>query len=227
MKRESTWIFSDRSGDIRKDISEKQLAAIGAISIAYNELERIVDYLLCYGLLGEYNAALAARINGLDGKVELIRLAAEDLELDKLMLDAISDSLGQNGFTGLKSLRDALIHARPLHGQYGIAQTKGKRGATSDLLITQPALDQLYERIVILTKEFRPVIEVFFKSHQMKRESGQAKERLEQEIQGAFALFLGHRSHRLSLPLLPEFPDPPPDPPWLRRRRPPPPKSKS
>ena len=49
-------------------------ASIGAVALAYNNLEFSADQLMCIGLLGEHYPPLAKRINGMDGKLELIKL---------------------------------------------------------------------------------------------------------------------------------------------------------
>jgi hypothetical protein len=105
----STTIQSERGADLRKNLTSEQLEWIGTIIIAWNELEILIDFAMNIGL--GVSAALwfevSTRINGIDGKVELIRQAkSEFLEIDQSISSAIGRTL--NGVTECKKYRDGV-----------------------------------------------------------------------------------------------------------------------
>jgi hypothetical protein len=83
-----------RTGDIRKDLSESQLAWIGSVTIAYNEAEILVDILLALSLKRHPSLpfALIGRINGVDGKIELLMLGFK--AADESVMSALGECLG-------------------------------------------------------------------------------------------------------------------------------------
>jgi hypothetical protein len=65
------------SYDVRKDLTQAQLAGIGAVALAWNDAEAMYDLLLCVtlGLHHSLWRDVATRINGIDGKHAIIRKA--------------------------------------------------------------------------------------------------------------------------------------------------------
>jgi hypothetical protein len=75
MKRPSKNRSEKRTGDIRKDLTQNQLAWIGSVALAFNEAETQLDLLLLVAFsLGDVAHELTSRINGVDGKVELAKI---------------------------------------------------------------------------------------------------------------------------------------------------------
>src|SRR5580704_9313105 len=130
MKRPSTRHTIDRSGDIRKDLTESQLAAIGSVALAYNEVEAVIDFLfvMVLNLPATIAPEVSSRINGMDGKTEIIKSAMKELGAQEPILKALGESLGSCGFGKLKEYRDAIIHARILDSPAAIGITPPKRG---------------------------------------------------------------------------------------------------
>ena len=66
---------ADREADLRKNFTQEQLEVIGSVTIAWNEAEILLDISLGESL--DLRAAMwfevSTRINGIDGKVALIK----------------------------------------------------------------------------------------------------------------------------------------------------------
>ena len=65
--------------DIKRDIPQKQLAAIGALALAYNEVEATIDKLFFAStdLPEHLQLEISTRIGGIDGTLEIIKTAAK------------------------------------------------------------------------------------------------------------------------------------------------------
>jgi hypothetical protein len=201
-------VNSISTGDIRKDLTEKQLAGIGAVAIAYNETEALLDVILArlLGLPPELSIQVTSRIHGIDGKIELIKIWAKDLNAPCTLNSLLSHTLGNEGKTGfslIKKYRDHVAHARAIDAPTGMAKTPGKRGKTLDVLLTVNWLEAIYLRIVAIQREMEIASEIAFKLHAL---FGQPKSQLEPEIREHLVQYQQHQKHRLSLPPLPEFP---------------------
>jgi len=214
--------------DIRKDIPERVLASIGALALAYNEAESCIDGLVSFAArLQAVSLDIISRINGVEGKVEIIKAAFRALGASDEVQRLIAISLGQEGFLLFKQYRDAVIHARRFNLIANVADTLTKRGQQYEVLITEGALNGLYERIVLLTNELVEMRglaislatvrndEEFLKyaidceiklDRNQVRFSDQRKANIEQDIQAAFARLQDRLKRRQSLPLLPKFP---------------------
>jgi hypothetical protein len=140
--------------DIRKDVPEHVLASIGAVALAYNEAEACLDSVLSFAAnLRAVSLEIISRVNGTDGKVEIIKAAFRTLGADEKIQGLIAISLGQEGFLFFKQCRDAVIHARQINVIANVADTVAKRGQRYEVLITEDALNGLYERLALVTKE--------------------------------------------------------------------------
>jgi hypothetical protein len=225
MKRARSDLLPKRTGDIRKDLSESQLASFGAAALAYNEAEVFIDVLMMFalGLSPETAPDVSSRINGIDGKIEITKAAMRALGAAEDIQSLISGTLGESGFALLKGYRDGMIHARTLDAPSGIAGTSVKRGKFFEVLLSKEAMDGLYERLVVVRDELIEACNIasnllaIRKIEQLKRQTGsvaprilpvldQTKAKLERGIRAAFALFQSHQNRRLSFPPLPEFP---------------------
>jgi hypothetical protein len=133
MKRPRTELRGKRTGDVRSDLSKAQLEGVGAVAVAYNEAEVLIDILLALLLSLDHKLALAltSRINGIDGKIELVNLAFLSAGATDEAKDLLAETLGGSGFGQLKGYRDAIIHARVLDAPAGIAQASAKRGRST------------------------------------------------------------------------------------------------
>lgn len=122
----------------------------------------------------------------------------------------------QQGFVYLKTLRDAVIHARLFSSGLGIGEAPGKKGKRpEEVLLTPEALEGLYQRLAILSSELANLEKIIHcqkmiaYSHLFGALDAQQKTENEQIIQAAADQCRSNQSRRLSLPPFPDFPDPP------------------
>jgi hypothetical protein len=225
MKRSRTNRPIKRTGNVRKDMTKTQLAAIGAVSLAYNEAERVLDILLG-GNLGLISRGigltydLTSRINGIDGKVAIIKSSLTQLSVPRDTLAAVADTLGEAGFSLYKKYRDAIIHSISLDAKAGISAGPYNRGKSSEVLVTPAALNGLYRRLVIIRSELFLIsgisTQALTKFELTQHEcpicrayaypTRPVPSLFVKEIRGATALIRKHQKRRLSLAPLPEFP---------------------
>jgi hypothetical protein len=59
-----------RRSDIKREINAEQLASLGAVILAYNDVEDLVDYVLGISMRLHHRlfVELGSRINGMEGK---------------------------------------------------------------------------------------------------------------------------------------------------------------
>ena len=224
MKRSRTERKISRTGDIRKDLSDAQLAGIGMVALAYNEAELLIDLALSLGAKIEWDMfkAITSRINGVDGKIEIAKLGFKLAGGSDEAQVLLANTLGNDGFALLKQYRDAIIHARVLDAPAGIALSPARRGKENEVLLTTDALNGVYERLALVRKELIEACRIMIKlprdlppvSTGLKQPRASVLMRLQNEptIRDAIARYREHQSHRLSLPPLPEFPEEPPIP---------------
>jgi hypothetical protein len=112
--------------DIRKDLTSGQLEGIGAVMLAWNAIEGRVDEILAAAIELPFEIALevTSRINGLDGKFEIIRKSAlYYLRLPDDIYQAIAQTLNilEKPY---KQYRDGIARLIPLsqvHQHIGVA----------------------------------------------------------------------------------------------------------
>jgi hypothetical protein len=224
MKRSRTLSHGKRSGDIRKDLTEAQLAGIGSVAMAYNEAEVMIDILmsLSLGLLTRAANEITGRINGVDGKIALTKIGLREMGASKEILTLTESTLG--GFSEYKKYRDAVIHARILDAPNAIALTPAHRGKTQEVLLSVDALNGLYDRLFLIRMELIEISNMTIRlfTHRRFQPMMQAtlgmlgaithqaaalpKPQIEQEIQDAMSRYREHQKRRLSLQPLPKFP---------------------
>jgi hypothetical protein len=90
-----------RTGNVRRDLSEKQLAWIGSVALEYNETELFLDLILTSSL-GQIDLGheLTSRINGTEGKIEIIKRAVEKLRVEQPIRDSLAHTFGQRALLG-------------------------------------------------------------------------------------------------------------------------------
>jgi len=91
---------------------DKQLQLIGSIAATWNDLDDSANYVLerCLRVPPELFMHVATRINGFDGKKEIIKLWAK-ARLEANAKDALFETL--NAASTVKTYRDAIIHTIP------------------------------------------------------------------------------------------------------------------
>lgn len=207
---------TSRFVDAKRSLSKEQLAGIGAVAIAYNYAEQTIDRMLppALGLTVTTYKGVVTRINGMDGKIEIIKDAALDLGMPEEMQKFLSVSLGQDNFGLFKKYRDAVIHTKIFDPALGIGELIERRGKHMQVLITAEALDSLYEHIVALTNEIFPFLRMFMNIRKAMNPARDDKEKklLLADILTYFSQAQAHRNNRLSLKPLPKFPQEPEPP---------------
>jgi hypothetical protein len=200
----------DRTGDIKKDLSLKQLAGIGAVALAYNEVERNIDglFFTVTRLSGELQYEVSTRINGIDGKIEIINKGAKSLGLDEQDLWQLAEALGQGVFGKLKSYRDAVIHARLINASVGIGTVVGKRAKMSDVLLSESALNCIYSHLIALRDELSRAVTLLGITRTLAGVSSNhpSKESLQEGKIRWSPRFRACQVTRSALPPIPEFP---------------------
>jgi hypothetical protein len=145
-KRDKNAKKSDhRLGNIKEEVPEKQLSAIGALALAFNEVEANLDRLFfeVTGLDEHLQLEVSTRIGGIDGKLAIIKRGAEKI-LDNAEFVQLSEMLGKGVFENLKIYRDCVIHARHLNVSTGVGVKVDRQAQVFDVLLSQNALDTAY-----------------------------------------------------------------------------------
>lgn len=140
--------------DIKNDLPTEQLAGIGAVSLAWNELESGIDFLLATSLklATPMHLEVTSRINGFDGKIALIKAALKKVwQVPEDSCAVIADTFG--AIEVYKRYRDGVVHALIVSRDSAVAQTAQRRGALDEILVTVDALDALYARIIAADRE--------------------------------------------------------------------------
>jgi hypothetical protein len=197
---------------VKEDVSDEQLAAIGSVVLNYNYAESTINRMLgpCLGLTRDVFYAVTSRINGLDGKIEIVKTAAIGMGMQDDMRRFLAESLGEAGFSLFKKYRDAVIHARIEDPALGYGEMIESRGRHVQVLLTADALNILSEHITELHQELSCFIFIFMKIREVYNKPHVSQPETEQfarDILDAFALAQRHRSQRQSLPPLPKFPE--------------------
>lgn len=157
-------VLSGRSGstvqDIKRDLSSEQLAGIGAVAIAWNEIEFMLDVALYSGEELEASCLqddLPRR--RLDDKIRHARKAADRWRLPADYLKSIE--LTACAFSDLKDLRNAVVHSRVFDTQHGIGHRITAKGKVQEILLTTKALEWLYQQLIALCFELRCILAIF------------------------------------------------------------------
>jgi hypothetical protein len=199
-----------RSSDPFNNLSLEQLAYIGAIAMLYNDLEDIIDEMCGHCLVGTIQPSeITSRINGVEGKIEIIKHAAKQWGFDGAELATLGETFGQTGFSELKSLRDAVVHGRVFDLSTSVARTRAKKGKVGEVLFHIDALKGLFARMEEMRVELRFIEDILALKHRaMKGDlDDRRKERLGEETQAYWSQVQLHRTQRQSLPPMPEWPE--------------------
>jgi hypothetical protein len=216
MKRPPQRRSSVRSSDPFHDLSVEQLSYIGAIALLYNDVEAIVDR-LCGLALGVTirREELTSRINGVDGKIALIKLGVRQC-FNESEMSLMEEALGNGGFKLLKSWRDAVVHSQVIDAHTSTGKVNERRGGASEVLLSLDALKGLFGRLDLLRVELNGLCTILVHRITLSRDElnevsfeldDQEKERLELGIQAYRLQVQEHRNQRQALPPIPEFPE--------------------
>lgn len=203
-----------------KRVGVSRLASIGGIALSWNIVEVAVDTALGSALELHPNMwnEVFSRVQGFDAKIQIIKRAA--LVTHKLSEEdyrTIADTLGTLGF--YKQHRDAVVHARILNARAAVAPSFQQKGKTIEVLVSAKALDELHQRLEVVSLEASLVTEILFQAAVFRGKIS-PKRPTKREMLQASKLFRGYMAQlrkvqrlRQSLPPLPEFPEECPSPP--------------
>lgn len=199
--------------DVLYNFREMQLTLIGAVAMAYNEAEDCLQRMAraCLKYPGDSNH-IVTRIGGTEGLVAITMAALEHLGLKEEAKRTIELALTGEGFSQLKTYRDAVIHSRMVSVGTSIGRIPGRQNQPQDVLLTETALARLFLKLSPLARELFylcDVIDCSMKLHFGPRFSGPHKLRLERSIQAALAQAQLSQRQRRAIPPSPEFPDEP------------------
>jgi hypothetical protein len=192
----------------------EQLEYVGAIAILYNSVEDQVDSLCAEGLrIPIHDAEVLSRLNGIEGKAELAKISAKHWGFSEDEQAFLAEALGKSGFMLLKKWRDAVVHSRVYNSRTSMAVVPERRGKFSQVLLSTDALVGLYSRLAWIRAELFWLRQILERRTRLSREwiDTQHRERLEQQNRADWIRAREHRTHRLSLQPMPEFPDGIPD----------------
>lgn len=215
-----------RKGTIHKsvrheiaDLGVTRLATIGAISLTWNSIEDSIE--MNIGLILELFRSMwdevSSRINGFDGKIALIKVAAkESVLLPTAYYLPICSTL--SALEEHKKYRDAVIHVRIQDPAAPVAPSHKNKGRQLEVLITPEALIALLERLTILEQEVNRItlIIVSIRAHRGRMgttPTEDEKRQAEEDAQQHLAQLRGFQSQRAAMSPLPEFPSEPEAPP--------------
>lgn len=213
-RKSSTDMRRARLGfDVRSDTKQSHLAIIGAVTIAWNDVEAHVDAVLCGAIdaPGTMRLEITSRIYGFDGKIAIIKSAAKNhVGFSETICKMIENTCG--ACEEHKRYRDGIVHARMLDPDDPIAETSQRKGKTDEVLVTEEALNALYNRLIANCGELSDVLSLIYLKKQLRnakqRElSRTMQSRIEQSIRHSETRFRDRQKGRLSLPPLPKFPE--------------------
>jgi hypothetical protein len=141
-----------KTGDILKDFTEEQLRKIGAVALAWNEIEFALDCCLYSGLKlsGDSWSSVLSRI-GVNDKLELLKEVTPTQPVPNNLPDLISQT--SKSATNLKDLRNNVVHCRIFDTNNSIGENIRKGGRISQILLSEESLSWLYERLITLREE--------------------------------------------------------------------------
>lgn len=233
MKRKGTQkVHIDYTGDVRRDLSANQLELIGAIAIAYNEAEIFLDIMIAIALRlpAPVTAEFSSRVNGVEGKILILKQCVECLCGIDGFSEALDQTLGKSGFNGLRTYRNTIIHARLINKHNSIGVTNPVKGAFTEVLLNKTALEGVYNRLIAMATELqyccryvrraRELVDFLDQQNTLRAVSRRKPDQLAQidracaqtQIEGVsdlkelLAQVRECQRQRISLPPLPEFP---------------------
>jgi hypothetical protein len=197
-------------GIVDFDFTKDQLAGIGHVAMAYNEVEERLYNLfgIATGLSGRMLAEVFTRIGGIDGVVAIICHGGEKAGLSPAEMEALRETLGEGAFGKYKKSRDAVVHARSFNAPAGIGYRLERRAKAQEVLLTAEALEILAKHLTCLVYEISHFDDILVDRQGIISLPLDDPTRAEFEN---YALewrtrFQDCRNERLGLPSLPDFP---------------------
>jgi hypothetical protein len=125
-----------RPYDIRTEFSREQLAGVGAAAFMWNEIEAMLNLLLCVclALPPALWREVYTRIHGIDGAIAIIRaVCASIFSTEGWIADAITDTFAS--VTQYRGYRDTIIHSRIIDIDASIGEMSIRRDRIEEQLM--------------------------------------------------------------------------------------------
>jgi len=201
--------------DVLKDIDADRLAAFASVVLSWNLVEAMIDASIgaALELQPDMWSAITSRINGVEGKLELLKETARVRHrFPERDYNVVADTIGQ--IMTYKRYRDGLVHARIFDATAVIAPSHERRGKTFEVLVSKDAIEILYEHMDQLCCECAEMAMLFFSSARClgnisKALSEDEKQAAAEEFRAGIVLLLDLQSQRAALRPLPKFPPEP------------------
>ena len=176
----------------------------------YNEAEAYVDILFsaAAGLSDELVHEISSRINGIDGKIAVIKTGAKLLGLDPKDLEQLADALGGNWFGRIKELRDTVIHALIVNAPLAVGQRVARRADVRVAHLSKAALDAIYAHISAVRIELQSASALMMVARELKdlAPGDPKRELVVTNLRGCEIQFRSRRNAKRSLPPIPKLP---------------------
>lgn len=200
-----------RPSNILSALTPNQLSLIGAIAMVYNDAEDFLQRIA--SVFVQYPAdpyAIITRIGGIDGVVHIVLAATKNLTISQEAKAAFDNALNAEGFTQLKTYRDAVVHARLFNATPAIGRIPGRQNKPQDVLLTEDALARCYLKLAALKDEMFSLYMLAASAVNLRYDlikGDQLTQILESNIRVALTEALQHQARRRSVPPIPRFPD--------------------
>ena len=130
--------------DIKQIIKAEQLAAIGALALAFNEVEGTIDRLFfaTTELSDQLQFEISTRMGGSTDRLVIVKIVAKQL-LDEQEMEFFQNCLsdGDRGFGTLSDCRNGIIHVRNLSSATNVGITPTKHGEVFGRLVRMDLLE--------------------------------------------------------------------------------------
>ncbi len=212
MKRDAAKIPGYVQFRLLSNYTAKQLELIGSIAVLYNGCEHILHNAVGHCIEYRGNTRdITTRINGTEGLIAIIvSTSPRLLGVEPPDHEAIKATLEQDGFSRLKSYRDAVVHSMPYNQLMGVGRSPGRRGKSVDVLLAEPALQWLATALSLLRDEMSEMASLLLVAGTLNLQADLPPERrkpLEEALPIAKARFHEAQAVRRKHRTPPKFPD--------------------
>jgi hypothetical protein len=194
--------------DIKVEMSEKHLAAMGALVLAFNEAEAALDrlFFVVTQLPEAVQIEISTRIGNAE-KTNIIKKGCAEF-FAQSELEQLQEVLGEGMFGTLKDYRDGVVHARHINAITGIGVKLDRSATVFNYLVRRDALDAAYDLLVVIRRELDEAIQLVEGAKAMKLLAPPDSNRLqlEAELMASRSRFGQCQKERRALPKIPEFP---------------------
>jgi hypothetical protein len=198
-------MYAHPRGKMKQELTIHQLAAIGAIALAYNELELAIDTVLL-AVLELPCAAVSSSFNNIDDKITTITNEVSHIITEQNDQEQIKGAL--RTFREFTIYRDAINHVRIMNLMGHVRVDPKLRGAKSATIFSDGSLNAFYDHLIALEKELTSAAMLIKSISTLKSlASDDPKTELYEEGKRVCSFqFRGYGTRRQTLPQIPRFP---------------------